>query len=101
MSERTRKVIWSRRANRDVSKVTLYYQKRNGNATHSLELLSRFEKATEMIEQNEEIGERIPDSRCRFVAVKPYKLIYRIDKHKIVVITVWDSRRNPDDLKVE
>lgn len=100
MPDKPRQVIWSGRAKRDVVAISRFYQERNGNDRYSLNLLDRFTKAAEAIEQNEEIGEKIPGSDHRFLTVEPYKLIYKIGSVNIVITTVWDARRNPEDLNI-
>ncbi len=46
-----------------------------------------------------ELGE-IKQNDIRSIIVKPYQLFYQVTKTEIIVITVWDGRRNPEDLKL-
>lgn len=36
----------------------------------------------------------------RIIILKDYLIFYRVDKGNIEVLTIWDSRRNPESIYV-
>ena len=98
MAERT--IIWSLRAINDKLEIYQYWIERN-QSTHYAEKLERlFNKVMELTSIFPKAGTPTEIKSVRFRTVRDYKLIYRILVHSIEVITVWDNRRNPGDLKI-
>ncbi|MDR0391859.1 MAG: type II toxin-antitoxin system RelE/ParE family toxin [Planctomycetaceae bacterium] len=99
-----KKLKWSPRSRREVNKIFRFFYKRNGNNDYSRKLALEFKNTAKRIEFNENTGELIENNKglvIRFVIVADnYKLIYRIEKEHNIVVTVWDARRNPDDLEL-
>ncbi len=97
-----KKLIWSARARNDLNAIVRFYRKRNGNNEYGRKLRQEFRLAQKRVEQNELIGERIGETDVRFVVVlHAYQLFYQMGERQNDVITVWDTRRNPADLKVD
>ena len=97
-----KKLIWSARAKRDLKEIVQFYRQRNGNNEYGLKLLQAFRQATLRVEKNELSGQRFEYTDLRFVVVLgTYQMFYQIGKKRNKVVTVWDGRRNPDDLKFD
>ncbi len=94
---------WSPRAKKELAEIVAFFRLRNGNDAYSKKLRAKFHDAARRIEANETIGQVVEDgNNVRFVVVaEHYQLLYRLELHHNTVVTVWDGRRNPDDLKVE
>jgi hypothetical protein len=45
-------------------------------------------------------GQRWGKRGFRVVNAKPFQLFYRVTKTEIVVVSVWDARRDPKTLKL-
>lgn len=95
-----KQLTWSIRARQDVLDILRFYRKRNGNTVYCRKLRDEFRKATERIRDNVEIGQVIDKTNYRFVIVEEFQLIYRENENEIILVTVWDARRNPEDLKI-
>jgi hypothetical protein len=46
------------------------------------------------------IGKRTWKENVRVKVLKDYLIIYEITVNEIVVLSLWDCRQNPDDLKI-
>jgi hypothetical protein len=56
-------------------------------------------QATKMIKTYEKIGTKYDDENIRYVIVEgTYQLFYEITENQIIVLKIWDVRRNPDHL---
>ncbi len=94
-----KKLDWSDRATEDVEAIRNFFDHRNGSAAYSDLLLDKFDAALKRVAKFHELGE-IKHNAIRSIIVKPYQLFYRVTKTEIIVLSVWDGRRNPEDLKV-
>lgn len=92
---------WSPQAKKDLNAIVRFYHQRNGNNEYGRKLRIKFRETTRHIEQNEESGQVVIDN-VRFVVVaEHFQLIYRIESAHNTVVTVWDGRRDPEELVVD
>jgi plasmid stabilization system protein ParE len=94
-----RKIVWSPQAKLDQFIILEYYYKRNGNKTYSQKLYKRFKSATRILIKHPEIGIQTDVKNIRTLIEGDYAIFYRINQNIIEVITIWDSRQNPDRLE--
>ena len=94
---------WSPRAKKELNAILRYFRVRNRSSTYSHKLSKEFRKASERIRQNEKTGQFVePNRNIRFVIVaENYQMFYRLEMRHNTVVTIWDARRNPDDLKFD
>ncbi len=93
----TYKVKWSIEARLDLLEILEYYVKRNGNAKYSKKLNSIIKKFTSQISKNPNIGTQTDEDSVRALITLDYQIIYEIIDNMILIIMVWDCRRNPTD----
>ena len=95
-----KKLNWSKKARQELQEILRFYRLRNGNNVYSRKLFQEFRSAQKRVEKNEFIGQRHEDTDLRFVVVvNTFQMFYRIGKKRNHVVTVWDGRRDLDDLK--
>jgi len=75
-----------------------FYSKRNKSKIYSIKLYTRFKKELFTLSKQPEIGIKTEIASVRGLIVDNYILFYEFDKGKIHVLTLWDSRQNPDEL---
>lgn len=95
-----KEIRWSIRANQDRIEILEYWIKRNQSNTYSIKLARLFEENIELLSQILTIGKptNLPDVRVK--VVRDYLIFYRIMDEFLEIITIWDSRRNPKNLKL-
>ncbi len=93
-----KKVVWSPEAKRDIKEIKDFYDKRNKSKSYSNKLLKIFRDAAEFIEKFPESSYKTNRENIRGFVIKDYILFYEILSTQILVLTVWDSRRNPEQL---
>lgn len=96
-----KKIIWSRRAQTDRIEIFEYWNKRNNSNSYSRKLNELFKKAVKLIAEYPEIGKSTDDKNARIKIVRDYLIIYEVDDRDfLIILTIWDSRKNPKSLKI-
>jgi plasmid stabilization system protein ParE len=96
-----RKVVWTTEARLSLKEILDYYTERNGNKKYSSNISHRIKKLIAYISSYNLIGRAADEKDVRVVIYDNYEIFYQIGDKKIEVLLVWDSRRNPKDLKLK
>lgn len=94
-----RQVIWSRRAQNDKKEILDYWRRRNKSNTYSKKLNELFKESIQIIVDFPQIGKTTVESDTRIKIVRDYLIIYEETEMRILILTIWDSRQDPDKLK--
>jgi len=91
---------WTPSAFRDLTNAHEVLKSRNPAATRSF--ADRIRRAVEQVRHHPESGPVADDIQpvgdYRHVVVRPHRIIYMVDEQVVVILRIWDSRRNPADL---
>jgi len=93
-----KRIIWSKRAQNDRMEILKYWTDRNKSKNYSIKLARLFKEAIKLISNYPEIGKPTDEVNVRIKVVRDYFLIYEVEKDQISILTIWDSRQNPDKL---
>jgi plasmid stabilization system protein ParE len=91
------KVEWSIEARLDLLDILDFYYQRNGNVNYSRKLNSKINKSLNLAAKNPLIGLQTDIESVRAIITGDYQIIYEIIEKTILIVMVWDCRRNPDD----
>ena len=94
-----KQVIWSLRAQNDKKEILDYWRQRNKSNTYSKKLNELFKESIKIILDFPQIGKVTDDTKARIKIVRDYLIIYEETETKIFILTIWDSRQDPDRLK--
>ena len=94
-----KQVVWSLRAQNDRKKILNYWRLRNKSNTYSKKLNQLFKNSIQIIKDFPQIGKSTDDPNTRIKIVKDYLLFYEETETQILILTIWDSRQDPDKLK--
>lgn len=94
-----KKLIWSVRAQNDKKEILNYWRNRNKSNAYSKKLNELFKESVKFILDFPQIGKTTDDPKARIKIVKDYLIIYEETETQISILTIWDSRQNPDKLK--
>jgi addiction module RelE/StbE family toxin len=94
------KIIWSPRAQTDRRAIFTYWNNRNKSTSYSKRLNTLFKEAVALIGQHPEIGKPTDLERTRAKIVRDYLIIYEIKDTQIQILTIWDTRQDPDKLRI-
>lgn len=94
-----KKIIWSDNAWGELSQTLTYFNDRNGNSRYSQKLFKEIQKLLVIISKHPFLGKTTDIEDVRVVIFKDYQLFFKISDNRIIILTFWDSRSNPDDLR--
>ena len=94
-----KQVIWSLRAQNDKKEILDYWRQRNKSNTYSKKLNELFKESIKIILDFPQIGKVTDDTKARIKIVRDYLIIYEETETQIFILTIWDSRQDPDKLK--
>ena len=94
-----KQVVWSLRAQNDKKEILDYWRQRNKSNRYSKKLNELIKEAINIIAEFPHIGKSTNDNHARIKIVRDYLIIYEETDTQIFILTIWDSRQNPDKLK--
>lgn len=93
---------WSPSAERDLGRIFDYLLERSPRAAEAA--VVRIIGTVDLLETQPEMGAAAEDLEpagwFRHFAIPPYRVIYRVLPSELWVVRIWDTRRNPADLRV-
>jgi plasmid stabilization system protein ParE len=90
-------IEWSIEARLDLIDVLEFYIIRNKSAAYSKKLNSKINRSIKLITKNPLIGLQSQIDSVRALITGDYQIIYEIFNNVIVIIMIWDCRRDPED----
>ena len=91
------KVEWSIEARLDLIDILKFYITRNKSDLFSKKLNSKINKSIKLITKNPLIGLKSQIDSVRVLITGDYQIIYEILDNLIIIIMIWDCRRDPGD----
>ncbi|MCD4773327.1 MAG: type II toxin-antitoxin system RelE/ParE family toxin [Bacteroidales bacterium] len=94
-----KQLIWSKKAQHNRKRIFEYWNKHNKSTTYSKKLNGLIKESLRLICKYPLIGKKTDIENIRIKILKTYLIIYEITRKNIIVLSIWDCRQNPDDLK--
>ena len=91
-------IIWSEKAIDDVINIFDYWQKRNKSNSYNKKLNILFNNSIDIISRHPSIGKSTHIKNIKVKTIKDYLIIYEITPELIFILSILDSRRNPEEL---
>jgi toxin YoeB len=96
-----RTVVWTHKAIEERKAILDYWVHRNQSKSYSIKLNNLFIERIKHIALQPYSGRKTEDENVRVRIVKDYLIFYEIEEPKIIILTIWDNRRNPENLKIK
>ncbi|MGB3587168.1 MAG: type II toxin-antitoxin system RelE/ParE family toxin [Tunicatimonas sp.] len=93
------RIVWSKEAQDDFLATLGYYAERNGSKTYSEKLAKQIQEVIERLREHPLLGRPTNDEEVRILRKGNYQIYYELKNDEIVILVVWDMRRNPEELK--
>lgn len=93
-----RKVIWSLRALEEKEAIFTFWDEHNKSKTYSRKLNRLFKEAISMLKDHPHLGRKTNIDNVHIKIVRQYLIIYKIQVNDILIVRIWDGRRNPDEM---
>lgn len=97
MAERV--IIWTSTARLELKSILDFFILRNRNKTYSLKLHRKIQTEVKLLLLQPSIGKKTTMINVRGFLIENYLLYYELKDDKIIILSVWDTRQNPDNLK--
>jgi len=94
-----KRIVWSKEARLDFKATLEFYNERIGSNTYSRKLAARIFNLIEKLQSNNFLGIKTSDSEVRVLIKGTFSIFYELKEEEILILIIWDSRRNPDELK--
>jgi len=94
------KIEWSIEARLDLIDILDFYIHRNGTSLFSKKLYTQIKQGISLIAKNPLIGVQTEFPDARALITGDYQIIYEIKGTVILIVMIWDSRRNPEDKRI-
>jgi hypothetical protein len=91
-------VVWTERAKKEKRIILQFWVDYNQNKTYASQLNIDFTKQAELIGIFNHLGKPTDFKDVRVSFIGNFSLLYKIEIEEIVIVGIWDNRRNPDDL---
>lgn len=95
------KINWSIETRLDLIDILEFYVIQNGTASYSARLNSKINKSVRLISKNPFLGTITEYDSIRVLATGDYQIIYEIFNQLILIVMIWDCRRNPEDRVID
>lgn len=93
-----KQIIWSATAQKNRRDIFTYWNHRIKSRSYSKKLNNLFKETLILLSKYPLLGKAVEDSELRVKILKDYLIIYEIDDEYLYILTIWDSRQNPDSL---
>jgi plasmid stabilization system protein ParE len=93
-------IIWTPRSKIDLYNISEFYGKRNGTYNYSKKIYTKIKRSVLILRRYSGIGVKTNIYNVRNLIVGDFCLFYRINDKSILIIAVWDSKRNPNNLNL-
>ena len=95
-----KQIVWSPLARRKRSEILTFWIIKNRSNIYSKKLNKLFKEASFLISLHPNIGKPTSKDNVRFKIVLHYLMFYELKKDKIYILTIWDSRQDPERIKL-
>lgn len=92
------KVIWTETAVLQRNLIFEYWNNRNRNNSYSKKLRIAIKERIHLLKQNPEMGKQTDFKKIRIIIFERYSILYKVEKEKIFIVSLWDNRQNPKKL---
>jgi peptidyl-tRNA hydrolase len=91
-------VIWTTRAKLEKRNILNFWVYKNHSTSYSIDLNKEFKNHAELLETFHFLGKPTDFIDVRVLIVKNFSMFYKIETENIVVVGIWDNRKNPESL---
>jgi len=95
-----RRIIWTKRANIVFIAILEYFFKRNGTKSYSRKLNSEIKQTLNHIRKYPFLGKKTNIENVHIFISGNYQIYYKLKSDIIIVLLIWDSRQDPNKLKI-
>lgn len=95
-----KRIEWTRRAQKERKEILGYWVRRNKSTVYSKKLNGIFKSWVLLLSKRPEIGKKTDVENVRVKIVKDYLIFYEVIDEALYVLSIWDTRQDPDALNI-
>jgi plasmid stabilization system protein ParE len=95
-----KEIKWSYHAVADRISILDYWFQKIGNKKYSKKIDNSLKEIIKKLSEYPKLGRQLINREERFFVKDSYQIFYIETAYSIELLHIWDSRRNPDDLKL-
>lgn len=96
-----RKIIWTKKANEERKEILSYWIERNRSKAYSIKLNNLIKETLHLTAFYPESGRKTTFNNVRVKIIRDYLLFYEITETELIVLAIWDKRRDEKTLKIK
>jgi len=96
-----RKIIWTQKANEERKEILSYWIERNRSSAYSVKLNALIKETLRLTAFYPESGRKTTINNVRVKIVRDYLLFYEITPTELIVLVIWDKRRDEKSLRIK
>ena len=93
-------IIWTLQAKKEREEILNYWFKITGNKKHSRKLALQFRETVRYLAKYNYLGRPTDINNVRDTIAGDYLMFYKISDTFIEIVSIFDCRRNPEDLDI-
>jgi plasmid stabilization system protein ParE len=93
-----KRIVWTSTAKKARRDILEYWIKHNGTNTYSKKLAKLFRIKVALFQSGRYLGKPTDFKDVRVSLVSHFSIFYKVGDEEIIIVGIWDNRRNPDDL---
>ena len=93
-----KRIIWTSTAKQARHDILKYWIDHNKSKTYSKKLSLLFREKISLISSQNYIGKPTDFKGVRATLISHFTIFYKINSDEIIIVGIWDNRRNPEDL---
>lgn len=98
MAERL--IVWTSNAKIELKHILEFYNFRNKTKTYSQKLLRKIQSELNLLILQPTIGKKTDIINVNGLVIENFILYYEVNESNIIILSFWDTRQNPDRLKL-
>jgi toxin YoeB len=92
-------IVWTSTAKLELKLIFDFFNLRNNSKTYSLKLHRKIQSELNLLLLQPFLRKKTDTINVRGFIIENYILFYELKDDKIIILSVWDTRQNPDKLK--
>lgn len=93
-----KQISWTKRAQQDRKEILHYWRVHNQSSAYSKKLNLLIKNAVALVAAHPHIGRRTTIDNVRVKLARDYLIFYEEIESEIFILSIWDNRRNPDEI---
>ncbi len=95
-----KKVVWTQKAQLERVEILSYWFEKNKTKTYSIKLNKLFVETLKTLAKQPSLGRKTDAANVRVKVVRDYLLFYETSETELIILAIWDGRRNPAQFKI-